>query len=200
MDKYLLRVIYIAAKVPPGAWNPAQCKPPHSVSLYLSCARYRSYGGRSNSGSHIRYITPQSIQYVSHATLIGTVLKHPGAPISVTNISQKSLKRSQHRLLVGCGYRHAHRQTYRPHTTAEHSISASQPKQPDAAAEHLQPFPALVTALTVCWEPVHGKRTTTMRYVRPACATRAVGVAQAWAVERHELQLTSAHRNPPVER
>ena len=100
---------------------------------------------------------------------------------------------------MGCGYRHAHIQTYRPHTTAEQSILASQPNQPDAAAEYRQPFPALVTALTVCWEPVHSKRTTTMIYVvRPVCATRAV--AQAWAVERHELQLTSAHRKPAVER
>ena len=105
---------------------------------------------------------------------------------------------------MGCGYRHAHRQTYRPHTTAEHSILASQPKQPDAAAEYRQPFPALVTALTVCWEPMHSKRTTTMLYVvasaprvRNACCSTA---AQAWAVERHELQLTSAHRKPAVER
>ena len=139
----------------------------HSVSLYSSCVRYRPYGGRSSSGSQTRYIAPQIIQYVSQATVMGTVLKHTGTPGSVTNITQIIQTRSQHRLLVGCGYRHAHRQTYRPHTTAEHSISASQPKQPDAAAEHWQPFPSLVTALTVCWEPVHGKRRTTMRCVRP---------------------------------
>ena len=34
-----------------------------------------------------------------------------------------------------------------------HSISASQSKIPDAAAEHRQPFPALTTASPVCWEP-----------------------------------------------
>ena len=63
-------------------------------------------------------------------------------------------------------------QTYtRQHATAnrllltQHFVSASPSKLQDAAAEHRQPFPALTTASTMCWEPVHAKRITTTRYV-----------------------------------
>ena len=145
----------------------AQCE---LILKHTLCTISFIRGGRSNSGSHIRYITPHNIQYFSHTTLIGTVLKRPGTPSSPAPCltSQTSFKKtvSTSRLLVGCGYRRAHRQTYRPHTRAEHCILISQPKQSDAVAEHPQPFPALVTAWTMCWEPVHGKRTTTRRCVK----------------------------------
>ena len=58
----------------------------------------------------------------------------------------------------------------RTHHGRTQHLAASQPKQPDAAAEH----PATLSVISdgidgVLGEPVHGKQTTTMRYVRPAC-------------------------------
>ena len=94
VGKYLLRVIQVAAKVPPDAWRPAQCKKPARYELILKlCTRsFIRCGGRrrpqQHSGSHIRYISPQNIQYFSQATLIGTALNRPGTPSSDTNITQ----------------------------------------------------------------------------------------------------------------
>ena len=140
-------------------------KPAQYELFHPSCARYCSYGGRSSSGSHIRFISPQIIQYVSQATLLGTALNRLGTPGSDTNITQIIETVSQHRL-VGCGYRHAHStlaQTYRPHTTAN---TASQHHSPNCQRCDGR-APATVSGMNngingVLGAPVHGKRKITM--------------------------------------
>ena len=101
----------------------------HELILKLCTISFVRWA-HSSSGSHIRFISPQIIQYVSQATFLGTALNRLGTPGSDTNITQIIETVSQHRL-VGCGYRHAHStlaQTYRPHATAN---TASQHHSPN---------------------------------------------------------------------